>query len=182
MRSTPRTAWVPALLWLVVIALESTSLGSADNTSRYLLPLLTFLLGSVSPLRYAQIHHCLRKTGHFFGYAVLSLFMFRAWWATLALRARQEGDGLSWRDMFRRWSAGAALLAVLSTAAVAGLDEWHQTMLAGRTGSILDVLLDSLGGVFTQMLLIVFSDVKPPRARPASGPPTSATVARDANA
>lgn len=163
--STPlRRAWAPALLWLAVIALESTSLASAENTGKILLPLLAFLFGKAGLLKYLQVHDGLRKAGHFLGYAVLSLLMYRAWWATLAMRARQS-DCLSWRDMFSRWSARAALLAVLITAAVAGLDEWHQTMLAGRTGNLGDVMLDSLAGAFVQILLIVFSGVRPARTK-----------------
>jgi VanZ family protein len=30
---------------------------------------------------------------------------------------------------------------------VAGLDEWHQTYIPSRTGTIWDVLLDSVAGV-----------------------------------
>lgn len=162
MRTRLLRAWVPALLWLAVIALESTPMGSSESTSRFLLPLLTFLFGKISVLRYDQIHYCLRKAGHFFGYAVLSLVMFRAWWAALTVGVR-EADLPSWRAMFSRWSARAALLAILSTAIVAGLDEWHQAFIPGRGSSAGDVLLDSLAGVFTQLTLIVFSSIRKQR-------------------
>lgn len=153
--STPlRRAWLIALVWLLVIALESTSLGSAEKTNRILLPLLRALFGEISGPTYMEVHYCLRKAGHFFGYAVLSLVMFRAWWATFT-----SNDEMlpSWRDMLCQWSGRAALLALLTTGAVAGLDELHQTMLAGRTGHFSDVVLDSLAGLFTQMALIAIS-------------------------
>jgi len=154
--STPLgRAWAPALLWLAVIALESTPLASAENTGSILRPLLTFLCGAISPLRFVQIHSLLRKAGHFFGYAVLSLVMARAWWATLELHAGR--DLLS--DICNRWSLRAAALALLSTLAVAGLDEWHQGFLLSRTGSPADVALDAMAGVFAQMALIVVSGV-----------------------
>ncbi len=146
-------AWLPAILWLLVIALESTSLGSAANTGAVLRALLTFFFGTVSPVTYQHVHYALRKAGHFFGYAVLSLVMFRAWWATLALR-REDAVAPSWRNMWRRWIPSAALLALASTVAVASLDEWHQTMLASRTGNVRDVILDSLAGAFTQLMLV----------------------------
>jgi VanZ family protein len=145
-----------AIVWLLVIALESTALGSAENTGRILLPLLRAFFGEISRAAYLEVHYYLRKAGHFFGYAVLSLMMFRAWWATVAI---SDGTATSWRDMLYQWSARAALLAAVSTAAVAGLDELHQTMLAGRTGQVSDVILDSLAGLFTQMALIAVSKV-----------------------
>ena len=37
--------WIAAVLWLILITLESSSLGSAANTSRFVYPLLHFLIG-----------------------------------------------------------------------------------------------------------------------------------------
>jgi hypothetical protein len=39
----------------------------------------------------------------------------------------------------------AVLIALLVTAAFAASDEWHQTFVEGRGGTITDVLIDSLG-------------------------------------
>jgi len=39
------------------------------------------------------------------------------------------------------------------TALVASLDEWHQTHLSQRTGSLHDILLDSTAALVAQMLL-----------------------------
>ncbi len=163
--STPlRRAWIPAILWLLVIALESTSLGSAANTGSVLRVLLTFLFGKINVITYSHIHETVRKAGHFCGYAVLSLVMFRAWWATLTVR-RADAGLPSWRDMLNRWAGRAALFALFSTIVVASLDEWHQTMLANRTGSLRDVILDSFAGTFTQLLLIAISSVERLRTR-----------------
>jgi hypothetical protein len=38
-------AWIAAVLWLIVIAIESTNLASSTNTSRILYPLLHYLFG-----------------------------------------------------------------------------------------------------------------------------------------
>ena len=38
-------AWIAAILWLIVIAIESSALLSAHNTGRILYPLLHFLFG-----------------------------------------------------------------------------------------------------------------------------------------
>jgi VanZ family protein len=50
----------------------------------------------------------------------------------------------------------AAVLAVLCTIVVASLDEFHQTYLPGRTGVFRDVVLDTMGGVFAQTLLLLY--------------------------
>ena len=75
--------WLAALLWLGLIAFESTNALSSAQTSRILYPLLHFLLG-LDPVRFLTWHFILRKTGHVIGYAVLSLLFYRAWKATIS--------------------------------------------------------------------------------------------------
>jgi VanZ family protein len=136
-------AWVPALIWLGFIVIESTSAFSSENTSKVLYPLLHFLLG-LDPVRFLTWHFVLRKTGHVIGYAVLSLLLFRAWRATIPLR----------KDP--RWSVSWARIALSMTALVASLDEWHQTFLPSRTGTIRDVVLDSAAALGAQVLLFLW--------------------------
>jgi VanZ family protein len=136
-------AWIAAILWLIVIAIESTNLGSSNNTSRILYPLLHFLFGMDLP-HFEYLHHYLRKGGHVFGYGLLSILLFRAWRETLP-----SLQNLKWTF---RWSA----IAVLGTAVVASLDEWHQSYLPSRTGTPWDVLLDTCAGIAAQILLFLF--------------------------
>src|SRR5580704_10824980 len=75
-------AWIAAMLWLIVIAIESSALLSASNTSRILYPLLHFLFG-MDWTRFEVWHFYIRKSGHVVGYAILSILLFRAWRATL---------------------------------------------------------------------------------------------------
>lgn len=126
---SPRIAWSLAGAWLAVIAVESTALLSSASTSRFLYPLLTFLFGPIDATTFYFWHGIGRKAGHVVGYAVLSLLLLRAWKASLG----------AWGE----WSWRAAQLAFWISAAVASLDEWHQSHLASRTGTIRDVLLDS---------------------------------------
>jgi VanZ family protein len=136
-------AWVAATLWLVVIAIESTSFASANNTGRILYPLLHFLFG-LSPERFEHWHFFIRKGGHVFGYGLLSILLFRAWRETLPV----IGDP-KWR---LRWAS----IAVLGTALVASLDEWHQSFLPSRTGRWEDVVLDTCAGIAAQILLLLY--------------------------
>jgi len=126
---------------MVVIAIESTDYLSAEHTSRFLYPLLHFLF-NISPARFLIVHHYLRKTGHFTGYFILSVLLFRAWKATLRMPA-------AWAT---RWAA----IAFFMTALVASLDEWHQTFLPSRTGTFRDVVLDSAGALTAQLLIYLY--------------------------
>ena len=142
--------WVAALLWIGLIAIESTDWLSAEHTSRILYPLLHFLIG-LDPAGFAVVHHYIRKCGHFVGYFTLSFFLFRAWRATLRL---------PWTP---RWALRWAAIAFFMSALVASLDEWHQTFIPSRTGRISDVMLDSIAALTAQVLIFLYLSWKPRR-------------------
>ena len=135
--------WIAAGLWLFLIAGESTDLASAYNTSRILYPILHFLMG-LDPTRFLVWHFYIRKFSHFVGYFMLSLLLFRAWRATL-------------RDVsLLRWSILWASIAFFMATLVASLDEWHQTYLPSRTGTVHDVFLDSIAALVAQIVMFVW--------------------------
>jgi VanZ family protein len=136
-------AWIAAILWLIVIAIESTTYLSSHNTSRFLYPLMHFLFG-MNHARFEHLHFYLRKGGHVFGYGMLCILLFRAWRETLPAM-----DGAKWTF---RWAA----LAVFGTAVVASLDEWHQSYIPSRTGTPWDVLLDTCAGIAAQILVVAY--------------------------
>jgi len=142
-RHHPVKAWIALILWLIVIAIESTAYLSAQNTSRILYPLLHFLFG-ISPAQFEPWHFLIRKGGHVFGYGLLSILLFRAWRETLPSRENAK------------WRLPWATIAVLGTALVASLDEWHQSFLPSRTGTPRDVLLDSCAGIAAQVLVFLW--------------------------
>ena len=125
-----------------LIAVESTDYLSASNTSRILYPIFHFFTG-VDAVRFVVWDYYIRKVGHFVGYFGLSLLLFGSWRATL-----RRANGL-------RWSLPWAGTAFFMTAFVASLDEWHQTYLSSRTGSVHDILLDSCGAMLAQILIAV---------------------------
>lgn len=135
------------VLWLGVIAVESTSALSAEHTGRFLYPVLHFLFG-IDPVRFSTWHFFLRKGGHVFGYGMLSWLLFRA----LRITA------LSSRDP--NWSMAWALLAIAGTAFVASMDEWHQSFLPSRTGTVHDVLLDTAAALAIQILVFLLVRVR----------------------
>ena len=137
-------AWIAAILWLIVIAIESSAWLSSHNTSRILYPLLHFLLG-LDWKQFAHWHFYIRKSGHVLGYAILSILLFRAWRATLLT------------VNYAVWSLRWANIAVLGTALVASLDEWHQSFLPSRTGRWQDVVLDTCAGVLAQVTIFFWA-------------------------
>ena len=132
--------WLPVVLGVAVIALESTEFMGSDHTRGPLRWLFQAIFGPIGDARWDDIHHLIRKSGHFLGYGVIGLAWLRAWWMTLP-HSRFLPD---------------ALLALLGTAAVASADEWHQAFLPNRTGSPWDVLLDCYGAITLQLLVYIF--------------------------
>lgn len=140
-------AWLPVLLGIAVIALESTELLGADHTSGPLRAIFEAIFGSVSNGRWEDIHHYVRKSGHFIGYGLIGVAWLRAWWMTLP-HSRFVQD---------------ALLALLGTAAIASADEFHQSFLPNRTGVPSDVLLDCCGAITLQLLIYLFMRIARPK-------------------
>jgi VanZ family protein len=136
-------AWIALILWLIVISIESTAYLSSQNTGRFLFPLLHYLFG-IDYTRFEPWHFLMRKGGHVFGYGLLSILFFRAFRETLP-----TADGA-------RWSLRWANIAVLGTLLVASLDEWHQSYIPTRTGTLHDVILDTSAGIAAQVVLFLF--------------------------
>jgi VanZ family protein len=128
--------WLPVAIAVTIIACESTDTFSGAHTSGWLRPWLERIFGHINDAVWELGHHLFRKSGHFAGYGLVCLTFLRAWLITLALRS---GLGLwGWRGL-------ACRLAILCTACLASLDEWHQTFIPSRTGRFADVVLDTCG-------------------------------------
>jgi VanZ family protein len=128
-----------------MIFLESTATMSAANTSEWLYPLWVRLFGSISPAHWAEVHHLIRKTGHFVGYGLVSIAFFYGWRQSLHRMAVKH-----W-TLWRR----ASVLAVVCTLVIAILDELHQSYLPSRTSSPIDVCIDLSGAIAAQLLLLL---------------------------
>src|ERR1700677_4253278 len=111
--------WLPAALSVLVIAMESTATMSADKTNPVLLSFWGKLFGPLSTAEWAQIHHYIRKTGHFVGYGGVSLAFFYSWRQTLYHMAVKH-----W-TLWRRASA----LAVVCTLIIASHDQFHHSFI-----------------------------------------------------
>jgi VanZ family protein len=137
-------AWIAAILWLIVIAIESTAYLSAHNTSRFLFPLhalsVRHQLGTIR----AHGHFFIRKGGHVVGYGLLCILLFRAWRETLTELSRILSGLCAGPPRRARNCAGRSL------------DEWHQSFIPSRTGTVRDVILDTCAGIGAQILVLLW--------------------------
>lgn len=120
----------PLVAWACFVLFASSSNFSASNTSRIIRPLLIWLFPDISEGSLNYVHFLVRKTAHFSEYALLALLAARAFRTSHEERLRRL-----W------WLAAFALVAC-----VALTDEYHQSFLPSRTGTIYDSLLDMTGG------------------------------------
>ncbi len=130
--------YAPLFLWTALILYLSGSGGSFGTTSRFIGPLLAFLMPGASAETLEFYHGILRKLAHPTIYAVLAFWAARAF-AGSSVRALRE------------WTLLAAFVLVL---AVSIVDEANQSFLASRTGSISDIGLDLAGAA--AMLFIIW--------------------------
>lgn len=127
----------PLVVWVGVIFFASTASLSASNTSRIVRPLLLWLYPGISEAELLRAHFFVRKCAHFTEYAVLALLAARAFLT-------------SSKDFLReRWLLSSLALVV----ACALLDEYHQSFLPARTGTVYDSLIDATGGAFALAVL-----------------------------
>ncbi|HEX4320908.1 MAG TPA: VanZ family protein [Acidobacteriaceae bacterium] len=142
-------AWLPILLFIGVIAIESTPTFGSNHTSGPLHRLFNLVLGTALDSHWPFIHHILRKTGHFTGYGFLSLLCYRGF--SLTLRSVTHLHSLI--ANLAPTHAVRHALAIAVVFLVAGADEFHQTFLPNRTGCFSDVLLDTAGAAAAQLTL-----------------------------
>jgi VanZ family protein len=141
----------PVVLWVGVIFFASTGNLSAPNTSRIIRPLLLWLFPDITEGTLLQAHGLVRKAAHFTEYAILALLAARAFLSSPGARLRR-----SW------WPASLALVA-----ACALLDEYHQSFVATRTGTIYDSLIDIAGGACALAVVALWRAARRGRAGPS---------------
>jgi VanZ family protein len=150
-------AWLPTLLWLCVLAIFSTDLFSAEHTGSLLQKIIRALFGPVSNHVFQQIHFFIRKSAHFCSYGFLSALAFFSWRATLPLPRNAQNRRVPGAPLplLRRWSFLWAALGVLTAFVAGSADEFHQSFVPSRTSNFHDVLIDTAGAVFFQMVIAI---------------------------
>jgi VanZ family protein len=129
--------YLPLVVWLAFISFASSDSFNAANTSRIIGPLVLWLFPNTSAETLLSIHLITRKLAHLTEYAILGL---------LAARAFRTSSRAA---ISKRWFLISLILIVV----YALLDEYHQTFVPSRTGSIYDSFIDMLGGLTALIVL-----------------------------
>ncbi len=126
-----------------MIGFFSTDTFSAEHTGSVLEKIVRAIFGNISPEHFRMLHVFVRKSAHFTVYGLLSLLSYCSWRATLPRRAA--------------WTFTWALLALLVAILAGSMDEIHQMFVPSRGPSPYDVMLDTMGALFVQILIATFS-------------------------
>jgi VanZ family protein len=154
-------AWLPVLFSLIFICFTSSTLMSGYHTQFVVNDLWKAMFGDWHLKDWAGVlNFQARKTGHFFGYGAVGLIFRHAWHNTLRARAIRVGRAI----MHGRLMILSAVLSVASIFLVASADELHQCFVPQRVGSFNDVLRDTFGTIFLNLLLLAYRAYKRPAA------------------
>jgi VanZ family protein len=131
--------WLAVLCALAFVACTSTTVMGCQTTQIVVNAVWKALFGTWHWDLTGEVNGYFRKVGHFFGYGLISLLFRNAWYKT--------ARAFAW--VVRSWlTPFAGTLAVVTTFAVAGMDELHQRFVPGRVGSLRDALVDTAGAMF----------------------------------
>jgi VanZ family protein len=128
--------WFPVIFWMCFIFWMSTEAFSSRNTFSLIETVLRFLVHEISSKEIGLIHAFIRKAGHVIEYFILGLLLFRAF---------RGGSIALWNW---RWSFFAVIVVVLWATS----DEFHQSFVPTRTASLVDVGIDTAGGILAQFV------------------------------
>lgn len=132
--------YAPLIAWMILIFVASTGELSARNTSFIVRPLLLWLFPDISEASINLAHFWARKAAHFTEYVIFALLAARAF-------------ATSSHEMLRRGFFYFTLLLIIIYSLS---DEYHQSFVATRTGSIYDSFIDIAGGLTALFLYMMF--------------------------
>jgi VanZ family protein len=123
--------WGLVILWMILIFTFSTESFSSEESTPFLARLLADLLPHSLARHMDTIVYLIRKLSHWIEYLILGILLMRA------LKAQSS------RQPALRRMVWSILLATL----YAVTDEYHQTLVPGRSANPLDVVIDSFGAL-----------------------------------
>ena len=132
-------AWkAAAVVWALVIFCLSTGPFGPGFTAPLLAGALSLVRLTVSPPHFEVLHLCVRKAAHLAEYAIFAYLLGES----------SEEPPFPWRQ--RRLLVGFLILLAYSLT-----DEYHQTFMPGRTASLTDCGIDSVGGAVGMLVYYV---------------------------
>lgn len=128
--------------WMVVIFMLSNDIAAASSDkSNFILQILSNLGINLKHIFKNYDEFIVRKTAHFTEYFVLSILIINV--------IKQD---FKFKD--------AVILAIKFTFLYACTDEFHQLFIPGRDGRIIDVFIDTSGGVFGAVVMWIFKSLR----------------------
>jgi len=137
----PKFRWFMVVIWAGLIFYLSTSGFGIGFTEWLLLQILSLLHAAVSPRTFEVLHHLMRKTAHMTEYAVFCLLLYAAF--------------LDAEDF--EWHPRLALRSVIIAGIYSLTDEYHQSFVPGRTPSIIDCGIDTVGAALSTLIVLAWS-------------------------
>ncbi len=124
-------SWVAPVMWMATIFyLSHQPSTTSSELSSGISEVIMHTIETIAPIQdfnAGAFHHYVRKNAHFFAYLLLGM---------LVLNALRSNNVAGYR---------AASVALLTCVLYAISDEVHQLFIAGRSGEVMDVLIDSAG-------------------------------------
>ena len=132
--------WLPVLLWMVLIFGASSDRSSWQHSSRIIGPIVRWLFPQLSQRTVDDIVFVVRKCAHVTEYAIFAMLLWRA----IRKPVRQDP---------RPWKGSEARFGLFLAALYSATDEFHQTFVPNRQGSVWDVLVDTTGAALGLLFL-----------------------------
>ena len=129
--------WGVTAAWAVFIFELSGETYSGSFTAWLLHQILHSLHVQLSATAFRTLHVFVRKLAHLTEYAIFSLFLYHSF----------EGRGE------HRWRAHTAVGAIVVAGLYSLTDEFHQSLVRGRTSSLFDCAIDTAGAALGMLIL-----------------------------
>lgn len=124
--------WLPPILWMIFFFPVLNRFLGSPAIYRALLTVFDFFFQDISASSIEVPYIIIRKSIHFVEYAILTFLLFRAF----------RGDSPE------KWETRWAVYSGVITIIYGFLDEFLQTFVPTRNGSILDSVINSAGVLF----------------------------------
>lgn len=135
--------WLVIVLWFALIFIASSDTQSSQRSSRIIGPLLRWLFPDLADASIEHVVFFVRKCAHLTVFGVLALLYWRAF------RKPVKNDA-------RPWSWIEARNSVIGVFIYAMTDEIHQAFVPARQGSVMDVVIDTVGGALGLLALFAY--------------------------
>ncbi len=145
--------WGMVICWMIVIFMFSSDVAETSNEkSNFIVEIIDAAGVDVENVFKGNIEFFIRKLGHFTEYGILSLLIYRAVILEYSLRKSKVCTNMLYNKSFAS--------SIIITFIYACSDEFHQLFVQGRDGAVRDVLIDTSGGIFVLLVILIVPSIK----------------------